>query len=113
MSLYGDYVRERLGGGIVERPEGFATYRFIDDAGVSTVYIQDIYVKPDFRNTKIASEMANDVAKMGKLKGCKRLIGTVQPSAKGSTNSLKVLLGYGMELHSSANDAIIFKKELA
>lgn len=110
--MYGDYIKERLGHGIIERDEGFATYEFIDSHGVKCVYIRDIYVRPDFRRTSIASDMADAVVTIAIEAGCKRLIGTVVPSAKGSTNSLKVLLGYGMSLHSCGNDLIVFKKEI-
>lgn len=112
MSQYGDYIKERLGDGIIERAEGFATYRFFDKDGVFGVYIVDIYVGPLFRKTKVASEMADEICAIAKEKGCTRLIGTVVPSANGSTDSLKVLLGYGMILHSASNDVIVFRKEL-
>lgn len=108
--MYGDYIKERLGDEIVERDEGFATYRYIERDGIPCVYIVDIYVRPDFRKTNIASEMADEIVR--KSGTCKRLLGTVCPSARGSTESLKVLLGYGMSLHSCQNDLIIFRKEI-
>lgn len=110
MSKYGDYIMERLGDGIVERDEGFATYRFLDNK--RAVYIVDIYVRPDFRNSDIASEMADQIAHLARKEGARELLGTVNPSAKGSTDSLKVLLGYGMSLKSAANDVVVFSKEI-
>lgn len=112
MSLYGDYIRERLNDGIIENANGFATYRFIDSNGVPAVYIVDIYVVPDARKSKLASEMADEIVKIGLHNGCRQLIGTVCPSAKGATDSLKVLLAYGMSLFSADKDVIIFKKEI-
>lgn len=110
MSQYGDYILERLGDRIVERAEGFATYRFLNEK--KTVYIIDIYVAPLFRKTKVASEMADEIVETAKKEGATEAIGTVVPSAKCSTDSLKVLLGYGMSLQSAANDLIVFKKEI-
>lgn len=110
--MYLDYLRERLGDESVVRDEGFATYRFLDDNCTPSVYIVDIYVRPDFRKTSIASEMADQIVEISKKMGCRRLIGTVVPNAKRSTESLKVLLGYGMELYYSKDNLVVFKKEL-
>lgn len=112
MSMHAEYIRERLGDEVLEYEEGFATYRFIDDSGVKAVYIVDIFVRPDFRKTKMASIMADEIVEKAKEKGCKRLIGTVCPTAKNATDSLRVLLGYGMELYQCDKSAVIFKKEI-
>lgn len=76
------------------------------------MYIIDIYTVPEERKKGAASILADLVAIAAKEKGCVEMLGTVMPSAKGSTASLKVLLGYGFELKSACNDAIIFRKDL-
>lgn len=108
-SLYAQYVAERTGDHVLETEHGFALYRYISE---NRVYIVDIYVEPLFRKSGLASEMADQIAAEAKAKGCTEMIGSVVPSTKGSTTSLKVLLGYGFELLSSTNDIIFFKKEL-
>ena len=108
MSFYADYLRERTNDEIIETDKGFATYRYVD----KSVYIIDIYVHPDFRQTKEASTIADNIVEMARKKGCNMLLGSVVPSNKDSTTSLKVLLGYGMSLASSSNDFIVFKKEI-
>ncbi len=110
MSLYANYIKEKTEDHIIELAEGFATYRYLDEG--KTVYIIDIYVLPDFREQKLASTIADTVVEEARKKGCNKLLGSVVPSAKGSTISLKVLLGYGMKLESSANDFIIFRKDI-
>ncbi len=110
MSLYGDYLVERTNDQILENEYGFATYRFLENC--KTVYIVDIYVIPEARVKGIATDMADQIEKIAKERGCIDMIGTVLPSAKGSTASLAVLLAYGMKLHSSAQDAIILRKEI-
>lgn len=112
MSMHSEYIRERLGDEVLEYDEGFATYRFLDDFGVKAVYIVDIFVRPDFRKTRMASAMADEIVEKAKSVGCTRLIGTVSPASNNSTDSLKVLLGYGMELYQCDKNAIIFKKEI-
>lgn len=110
MSLYADYLKERTFDEIIEVDEGFATYRYVEEG--RSVYIIDIYVRPEYREKGTASEIANRIAEIAKKKGCTSMIGTVQPSAKGSAIGLQVLIGYGMNLHSASNDVIIMRKDI-
>lgn len=112
MKMYRDYLKERLGDELIERPEGFATYRYVDDFGTPAVYIVDIYVRPDFRKTRVASEMADDICIAALKDGRKVLLGTVASSSKTATDSIKVLLAYGMDFYRCSQDGLIFRKEL-
>lgn len=109
MSLYADYVQELMGNHVVESPDGFATYRFTDE---HTVYIMDIYIVPSARNRGLSKDVADQIVEIAKKRGCTRLLGSVIPSAKGSTESVKVLLAYGMVLDSSTTDFIVFRKDI-
>ena len=109
MSLYADYLKERTEDRIIETEQGFAVYRFPDK---DTVYIVDIYVKPEFRKHGVASDFSASIMKEAKQRGCKKMIGSVVPSTHGSTESIKVLLAHGMSLDSSAVDFILFRKDL-
>jgi ribosomal protein S18 acetylase RimI-like enzyme len=108
VSLYGDYLRERTNDHILETGRGFATYRFVENA----VYIVDIYVVPQFRKSGEASQMADAIAKAAKEQGCTKMLGSVVPSMKGSLDSVKVLLAYGMRPVSAREDFIVFEKEI-
>lgn len=110
MSLYAEYLKERTHDQILETEKGFATYRFLDEG--KTVYIVDLYVKSEFRKTGEASKMADAICKAAKDQGAIKLLGSVGPSMKGSTESMKVLLAYGMTLESSGPDFILFRKEI-
>lgn len=110
MSLYADYLQERTKDKILESQGGFVTYRYMDDG--KTVYIVDIYTVPRARKHGHASALANQVAEEARAQGCTRMIGTVVPSAKGATASLKVLLAYGMALESAGPDYIVMGKEV-
>lgn len=110
MSLYGKYILEHHGDGIVEGLYGFATYRFLNEK--KTVYIVDIYVDKDFRRTMLASEMADKIADIARAEGATEMIGTVVPSANNSTDSMKVLLKYGMALKSASENLIVFRKDI-
>ena len=108
-----NYVRERDQSiKVVELPEGFATYKYMDLGSAKAVYIEDIYVLPDYRDEKIASKMSQMVQEQAKLDGCQYLLGTVCPESNNSTASLKVLLAHGMTLLKSEPNLIWFYKEL-
>lgn len=108
MSLYGEYIKERVGKEIVESDKGFATYSYVDNG----CYIEDIYVIPEHRRSGEAARLADEVAHTAKAKGLQKLFGSVVPSAKGSTSSLKVLLSYGFKLLSADKNIIYFEKDI-
>lgn len=110
MSLYADYVQERTNDKVMEIPEGFATYRYLTDD--KTVYIIDIYIMPEHRNNGAATKLADLIVAHAKELNCTQLIGSVVPSTKNSTDSVKVLLAYGMSLNSANNDFVVFRKEI-
>lgn len=110
MSLYADYLSEKTMDYIVETDKGFATYRYLEDG--KTVYIIDLYVMPDFRKTHVASTIADSIVEEAIKMGCNRLLGSVVPSNKDSTTSVRVLLAYGMSLDYSSDNLIVFRKEI-
>lgn len=109
MSLYSEYLKERTNDQILEFDFGFVTFRHLD---AETTYIVDIYVTPGLRKDGLATSMADEVSQIAKSLGKTKLLGSVMPSAKGSTDCLKVLLGYGMKLKSAVNDGIFFEKDI-
>lgn len=110
MSHYAKYLQEKTDDKIIENQSGFVTYRYLNDG--QSVYIVDIYIIPEERRKMKATLFADLIAKEAKSKGAKEMLGTVVPSNKNSTASLKVLLSYGFELKSSSNDLIIFRKDI-
>lgn len=110
MSMYGKYLTERTNDRILETGHGFATYRMLPEQ--KAVYIVDVYVERDFRKAGTASQMADEIAKIAKKEGFTKMLGSVVPSTKNSTDSMRVLLAYGMTVQSSSNDFIIFEKRL-
>lgn len=108
-SLYAHYLAERTDDRMLETEQGFVIYRFLED---KRCYIIDIFVVPACRQSGAATSLANKVVDIAKAKGCIELLGTVRPSAKSSTTSLAVLLGYGMQLHSATQDCIVFRKDI-
>lgn len=108
MSLYSEYIKEREGKSILETKTGFAVYVIEGDE----CYIEEIFVIKEFRKSSVAREMADEISEIAKGRGCKFLTGTVDPNANASTDSLKILLAYGFELHSIKGPLIVFTKKL-
>lgn len=108
-SLFAQYILERENKAILETDKGFATYITMEDG----LYIEDIYVSPEYRKTSEASLMADTIADIARSKGLKKLYGSVVPSANNSTVSLKVLLAYGFKLQNASNNFIWLVKEVA
>lgn len=109
MSLYGDYIKEREGREIVETADGFATYTFV---GQDSCYLVDIYVRPEARKSGVASDLADQVSEIAKEVGCKRLLGSVDPSLSSSRASFMVLLAYGMRPIGIEGNLVFFEKEI-
>ncbi len=109
MSLYGEYIKEISGKEIIENESGFASYK-IYDGGIC--YIADIYVVPDKRKSKVASDLALEIEAVAKAKGCSVLVGSVDTIINNPTQSIKVLLAYGFEFDSLSGSMIYFKKSI-
>jgi hypothetical protein len=110
MSLYAQYIMEITNDFIIERDYGFATYRYLNEG--NSVYIIDIFVIPQERNKRRSNDLADIIVKEAKIKGCKELLGTISPSSKGATISLRAQLSYGMKLSAVSHDAIILRKDI-
>jgi GNAT superfamily N-acetyltransferase len=107
-SNYALYIREREGKEILEDELGFATYVFLPEH----CYIEDIFVRQEYRSSGHASRYADAIAEIAKERGYKKLLGSVCPTAKGSDTSLKVLQAYGFKLSSSDRNMIYLEKEI-
>ena len=108
MSLFSEYKLELENKPVIETEHGFACYGIHG----TDCYIEDIYVKPEFRKTHEASHLANMVLEDARLKGCKRLFGSVVPSRHGATISMKVQLAYGFRVFSASENFILLVKDI-
>lgn len=106
--MYHAYLKEREGLETVSDDRGFATFLIIG----RECYLKDIYVQPEARKSGVAASLADRVTKIAKDKGCNWLTGSVSPPAKGSHESLLVLLAYGMRLLKAEKDMIYMVKEI-
>lgn len=108
MHRLASYFHEREGFDSILTEEGFATYKINGEE----CYIRDIWVHKDYRKKGVASEMADDIARIAITKGCKYLTGSVAVTDPNSTANTLVLLAYGFRIHSVVNYGILFRKDL-
>ena len=105
--MFADYFRE-MGSEVLETAYGWASYKFMNDS----CYIENIYVKPEYRKRKEASFIADKITKMAKEKGCKTLLGSTNTKNPSVERSIQVILGYGFKYLSSNEDSIWYYKEI-
>jgi ribosomal protein S18 acetylase RimI-like enzyme len=111
--MYFEYLREREPDTkILEKEYGFALYLEMSYDDERAIYIQDIFVLPEYRKQDKASEMSLEIQEIAKSMDIKYLLGSVVPSANHSNRSLQVLMAHGMKLVSADNDLIWLKKEI-
>lgn len=108
MSLFAEYINETQGREIIEADFGFATYVI----NGPQVYIEDIYVRPEYRKQNFATRLADKVKEKAKAQGCTHMLGTVNCTFKDPTTSLKALLGYGFKIENVFQDVIVMKMEI-
>ena len=96
MSLYADYVKERLGWRVIEIEAGFICY----DIRPPLASVEEIYIRPDQRGKGFASRLADKVVEIAKEEGAHTLFASIIPGVNGAEHSLMTQLKYGFKLHS-------------
>ncbi len=109
MSLYAEYIMEIQGKRIIEDEISYATYYPVGDG----MYIEDIYVKPEYRAKGIASKLADQIAAIAIKEGYHKLYGSVRFSNKTANDAMKTLLAYGFCVNSSTPDGLAFVKGIS
>lgn len=106
--LYVQYVEEREGACFIEHKHGFLIYKVAPDH----VYLQDIFVVKEERNSGLAKRLFWEFVGTMRSYGYTKIIGSVVPSAPGSTLMLKSMQELGFNLLSSSQDMIYLVKEI-
>lgn len=106
--MYADYLKERLGKILVQKATGFFIVSYRGDA----LYLEDIYIKPEFRHTGEAQRFSDECYQMALKLKLKFLIGSVNIDAKGAEYSARIILENGFKFHEmdEKENMIYFKK---
>jgi GNAT superfamily N-acetyltransferase len=87
---------------------GFATYHI----SPGECYIEDIYIVPEKRKSRLATELANQVVTEAKKHGCQILTGSVSKEANGQDISRAALIGYGFKKLNEDDTMEWYAKEI-
>lgn len=108
MSLWPEYKKAVLGTETLEDEKGLISFNIMEPV----CYIDVIYVRPEFREQRIAAQMADTVSEIARGRGCTDLHCQVWLGAKDPNLSLKVILAYGFKLIGAENNRILLSKSL-
>ena len=108
-SLYAQYIKEREGIELVQVEHGFATYQKINS---DLYYLVDIFVEQGFRKSGIATKLSSMICEVALKNGAKQLLGSVDISRKGVTESMSAILADGFRYSHSEGNGIYFLKDI-
>lgn len=108
MSLYAEYVKERLDWKTIEVEDGFITYSIKPPEAA----IEEFYVRPSSRGTPLAKRLADFVVREARTAGAKRLWARIVPGTAGADQVLMMDMKYGFKLHSADGGSILLRMDL-
>jgi GNAT superfamily N-acetyltransferase len=108
MELFRQYLLERENVHLLNEEWGFATYSFGEDH----VYLQDIYVVPEKRNTGLGVHLMNEVGKMAKERGCSLMLGSVDEKGNGSEDMKSIMKHLGFKEHTKLGSVVYYLREI-
>ncbi len=109
MSMWTDYKKELEGRSAIETDYGFIVYDFYEN---QDVYLEEIYVKPEHRRKKAATELVDMVIEIAKLKGSKNVWASIVPSKNNPTSSMEAHIAYGFKIKAASENMIWMIKEI-
>lgn len=106
--MYKDYISAGEGAEVVEFDFGFLVLKNVNNL----LYIETIYVAPEFRKQNKGSEMLDYAEKRAKNEQKVGILGSCCPSRKGATVSMKSMFARGFEIESASQDVIYLIKPI-
>lgn len=107
-SLYSQYVKEREGLEVLENSKSFAVYCVHRD----NMFIKDFFVKKEFRQQGIGSDLLKKLFKIALDSDLKSVICQVDLKANGANHSLCKLLNRGFEVFNAEMGVLTLRRKL-
>lgn len=104
--MYKSYIADGEKAEVIEFSFGFLVLKTEADF----LYIETIYVAPEYRESGKGREMLAAVEQRAISENKLGILGSCSPGRKGSTISMKSMLACGFELHSCDKDIIYLIK---
>lgn len=108
LDLYEKYIGEREGLSLIRTEFGFLTCRMIDN----TVFINDLFVDGDHRNSNEFFVLAKTCEAWGKARGAVKMRGVVWINTLIANDSLRAVLSYGLKVVATEKNVIVLEKEI-
>ena len=108
MSLYSEYINETGIKRIIEKDDAFATFHIRE----AECYIEDIYVRPPLRESRMASSICNEIMDIAKKEGCEYISGSINMTIKDPTNSALAMIKAGFKIVKCDPSIIWFIKRI-
>jgi GNAT superfamily N-acetyltransferase len=115
VSLYANFLKERIGKDILEDDKSYVTFCGYRDG----IIVEDVYVAPEHRKQGLAIKRIYDVVELCKQHSIKKIYICVSTQHKHSTmhesptNMTRALINHGCVVdHLIAPHAIILSKEI-
>jgi len=105
-SHYGRYVKEREGHSILETDSGFVTYAFYDTKIGKRLFVHDLFIVPENRRCRKATELCNTIINIAKANECTHIMSGVDPTTFTATESLKFQIEMGAKVIGVSNGMI-------
>lgn len=109
MKLYAEYIKEREDTNLLQLEHAFATYKKINN---ETYYIIDVYVEKGFRRDGLATKLSAAIEEIAKKDGATKLLGSVDLSRNGATESMQAILSNGFKFSHTNGNGLFFIKEI-
>jgi len=107
-SLYKQYIEERESKTVLEESYGFVIYEIKQDY----IYIQDVYILPDFRGGRKAAQLVDKVLADNKTEDIKKLITSTDLNAKNVEHSILAIIRYGFKPYMNEESMTYYVKEI-
>lgn len=103
-----DYLKERFGYSSLVEEYGFASYTL----ELGTLFLQEIYIKPEFRRTGKGRELLQKLELIGKEHQCTRFWAQIWTNDSCCNQTLKASLGVGFKVVDANNNRMVLTKEI-
>lgn len=108
LELFEAYIQEREQGMLLRHAQGFAILRLQKDV----VYLQDVYVHPEHRQTGVATQLLLQAIDIAKKSNKKALITSTDVSTANPEQSIQAILSRGFKVLKLEENLIWYVMEI-
>lgn len=108
MSMYCDYLKEVYGKNVTENHNSVIVWTM----NAETLYIEDMYIKPEFRACGLGKDLMQAMIHIAKGNGCTKLLTSITMLNKYRDLNMQIFLKQGFSISSLGAGIIYLVKEI-